>query len=65
MQPAFSPVKQQIIDLHNLVLVIITLITIFVGGAARLGDVSATTRKRNPVPSQTTPQHRSWRSPGR
>jgi cytochrome c oxidase subunit 2 len=53
MQPAFSPVKQQIIDLHNLVLVIITLITIFVGGL--LGWVMYRyNAKRNPVPTQTT-----------
>jgi len=53
MQPAFSPVKQQIIDLHNLVLVIITLITVFVG--ALLGWVMYRyNAKRNPVPTQTT-----------
>ena len=53
MQPAFSPVKQQIIDLHNLVLVIITVITIFVG--ALLGWVMYRyNAKRNPVPTQTT-----------
>ena len=53
MQPAFSPVKQQIIDLHNLVLVIITLITLFVGGL--LGWVMYRyNAKRNPVPTQTT-----------
>ena len=32
MQPAFGPLKQQQIELHNLVLVIITLITLFVAG---------------------------------
>ena len=32
MQPAFGPVKEQKIELHDLVLVIITLITLFVGG---------------------------------
>jgi cytochrome c oxidase subunit 2 len=53
MQPAFSPVKQQIIDLHNLVLAIITLITIFV--AALLGWVMYRyNAQRNPVPTQTT-----------
>ena len=53
MQPAFSPVKQQIIVLHNLVLVIITVITIFVG--ALLGWVMYRyNAKRNPVPTQTT-----------
>src|ERR1700712_254170 len=30
MQPAFSPMKREIIDLHNLVLVLITIITLFV-----------------------------------
>ncbi len=53
MQPAFSPVKQQIIDLHDLVLVIITLITIFVG--ALLGWVMYRyNAKRNPVPGHAT-----------
>ena len=51
MQPAFSPMKQEIIDLHNLVLVIITVITLFVG--ALLAWVCIRYReKRNPVPSQ-------------
>jgi cytochrome c oxidase subunit 2 len=53
MQPAFSPVKEQIIDLHNLVLVIITIITLFVG--ALLGWVMYRySAKRNPVPGRTT-----------
>jgi cytochrome c oxidase subunit 2 len=53
MQPAFSPVKQQIIDLHDLVLVIITLITLFVGGL--LGWVMYRyNEKRNPVPGHAT-----------
>jgi cytochrome c oxidase subunit 2 len=53
MQPAFSPVKQQIIDLHNLVLVIITLITLFVG--ALLGWVMYRfNAKRHPVPGHAT-----------
>src|SRR5665213_1472739 len=52
MQPAFSPMKQQIIDLHNLVLVLITIITLFV--AALIGWVCYRyNEKRNPVPSQT------------
>jgi cytochrome c oxidase subunit 2 len=51
MQPAGSPMKQEIIDLHNLVLVIITVITLFVG--ALLAWVCIRYReKRNPVPSQ-------------
>jgi cytochrome c oxidase subunit 2 len=53
MQPAFSPMKQQIIDLHNLVLVLITIITLFV--AALLVWVCIRyNEKRNPVPSQTS-----------
>ena len=53
MQPAFSPMKQGIIDLHNLVLVLITVVTIFVAGLLawvcyRFNE------KRNPVPSQTS-----------
>jgi cytochrome c oxidase subunit II len=53
MQPAFSPVKQDIIDLHNLVLVIITLITLLVGGL--LGWVMYRYHEtRNPVPGHAT-----------
>jgi cytochrome c oxidase subunit 2 len=53
MQPAFSPVKQQIIDLHDMVLVIITLITLLVGGL--LGWVMYRyNAKRNPVPGHAT-----------
>src|ERR1700748_2426333 len=53
MQPAFSPMKQGIIDLHNLVLVLITLITLFV--AVLLVWVCVRyNEKRNPVPSQTS-----------
>ena len=52
MQPAFGPVKQQMIDLHNLVLVIITVITLFVGGL--LGWVMYRyNARRNPVPGRT------------
>ena len=32
MQPAFGPLKDRVIALHNLVLVIITVITLFVAG---------------------------------
>lgn len=53
MQPAFSPMKQQIIDLHNLVLVIITLITLFVG-ALLVWVCVRYNEKRNPIPSQTS-----------
>ena len=53
MQPAFSPVKQDIIDLHNLVLIIITLITLLVGGL--LGWVMYRYHEtRNPVPGHAT-----------
>jgi cytochrome c oxidase subunit II len=53
MQPAFSPMKQEIIDLHDLVLVIITIITLFVG--VLLAWVCYRyNEKRNPVPSQTS-----------
>lgn len=53
MQPAFSPVKQQIIDLHHFVLVIITVITVLVG--ALLGWVMYRyNSKRNPVPGHAT-----------
>jgi heme/copper-type cytochrome/quinol oxidase subunit 2 len=53
MQPAFSPVKAQIISLHNLVMVIITLITIFVAGLL-LYTSFRFSHKRNPVASRTS-----------
>ncbi len=53
MQPAFSPMKQEIIDLHNLVLIIITLITLFVGALLAWVCIRYN-EKRNPVPSQTS-----------
>jgi cytochrome c oxidase subunit II len=53
MQPAGGPVKAQIIDLHNLVLVIITLITLFVGGLL-IWVVVRYNAKRHPVPNQTS-----------
>lgn len=52
MQPAGSILKERIIDLHNLVLVIITLITIFVG-VLLLWVMWRYSAKRNPNPSQT------------
>jgi cytochrome c oxidase subunit 2 len=53
MQPAASPVKAQIISLHNLVLIIITIITLFV--AALLAVVVYRFRaSKNPVPSRTS-----------
>ncbi len=53
MQPAFSPMKQEIIDLHNLVLVLITIITLFVGVLLAWVCIRYN-EKRNPVPSQTS-----------
>ncbi|MGA3000857.1 MAG: cytochrome c oxidase subunit II [Acetobacteraceae bacterium] len=53
MQPAFSPMKEHIIWLHNLVLVIITLVTLFVG-ALLVWVCIRYNEKRNPVPSQTS-----------
>jgi cytochrome c oxidase subunit 2 len=53
MQRAFGPLKAHEIGLHNLVLVIITLITLFVGGLLVWVMVKHNA-KRNPVPSQTT-----------
>jgi cytochrome c oxidase subunit 2 len=53
MQASGGPLKTQEIDLHNFVLVIITLITLFVGGL--LAWVIYRYRAdRNPVPSQTS-----------
>jgi len=53
MQPAASPVQQGIHSLHNLVLVIITVITLFVGAllAYVIWRFSA---EKNPNPSQTS-----------
>jgi cytochrome c oxidase subunit II len=53
MQPAFSPVKAQIIALNDLVMVIITLITLFV--AALLGWVMYRySARRHPNPGRTS-----------
>jgi cytochrome c oxidase subunit II len=53
MQPAWGPIKREIIVLHDMVLVIITLITIFVG--VLLGWVMYRyTAERNPVASRTS-----------
>jgi cytochrome c oxidase subunit 2 len=51
MQPAFGPVKQHQIDLHDLVLVIITLITLFVAGLL-VWVMWRYNAKRNPVPNR-------------
>lgn len=53
MQPSFSPLKDRIIDLHNLVLAIITVITIFVAALLVWVMVRYNSR-RNPVPSRTS-----------
>ena len=53
MQPAFSPVKEKVIALHDLVLVIITLITLFVGALLAWVMYRYNTR-RNPNPSRTS-----------
>jgi cytochrome c oxidase subunit II len=52
MQPAFGPLKQQQIDLHDLVLVIITLITLFVGGLL-VWVMWRYNARRHPVPTRT------------
>lgn len=53
MQRSFGPIKDRVIDLHNLVLVIITIITLFVGGLL-IWVMYRFNAKRNPVPSQTS-----------
>ena len=53
MQHSYGPIKDRVIELHNLVLVIITIITVFVGGLL-LWVVFRYNAKRNPVPSQTS-----------
>jgi cytochrome c oxidase subunit 2 len=53
MQPAFSPVKERIIALHSLVLVIITLITLFVAGLL-IWVMYRYNAKRNPEPSRVS-----------
>ena len=53
MQTAFSPVQTSIESLHDLLLIIITLITVFVAGL--LGYVAwRFERKRHPTPSRTS-----------
>jgi cytochrome c oxidase subunit II len=53
MQPAFGPLKQQQIELHNLVLVIITLITLFVA-VLLVWVMWRYNARRNPVPTRTS-----------
>jgi cytochrome c oxidase subunit II len=52
MQAGYGPLKDQQIQLHNLVLVIITLITLFVAGLL-VWVMWRYSAKRNPVPSRT------------
>ena len=52
MQAAYGPLKQQQIDLHNLVLVIITLITLFVG-VLLAWVMWRYNARRNPTPTVT------------
>ncbi len=53
MQPAAGPIKADIISLHDLVLVIITVITLFVGGLLVWVMIRYNAR-RNPTPSRTS-----------
>jgi cytochrome c oxidase subunit 2 len=53
MQASGGPLKTQEIDLHNFVLVIITLITLFVGGLLAW-VIYRYDAKRHPTPSQTS-----------
>ena len=53
MQRSYGPIKDRIIDLHNLVLVIITVITLFVGGLL-IWIMIRYNSQRNPTPSQTS-----------
>jgi cytochrome c oxidase subunit 2 len=53
MQHSYGPIKDRVIDLHNLVLAIITVITLFVGGLLIWVMIRYNSR-RNPVPSQTS-----------
>ena len=52
MQAAYGPLKREQIDLHNLVLVIITVITLFVG-ALLVWVMWRYNSRRNPVPTRT------------
>jgi cytochrome c oxidase subunit II len=53
MQRAFGPIKAREISLHDLVLVIITVITLFVG-VLLIWVMVRFNARRNPVPSQTS-----------
>jgi cytochrome c oxidase subunit II len=53
LQPGYSPVKLDVISLNHLVLVIICIISAFVGGLL-LWVIFRYNAKRHPVPTQTT-----------
>lgn len=53
MQPSAGPIKTEIIELHDLVMVIITIITLFVG-VLLLWVAYRYSAKRNPNPSRTS-----------
>ena len=62
MQPGFSPVKRDIIELNHLVFAIITFITIFVG-ALLVWVLYRYNHRRNPTPtrvSHNTPLEIAW-----
>jgi cytochrome c oxidase subunit II len=53
MQQSFGPIKDRVVSLHDLVLAIITVITLFVGGLLVWVVIRYNSRK-NPTPSQTS-----------
>ena len=53
MQPGFGPLKMKEMELHDLVLLIITLITLFVGGLL-MWVMYRYNSRRNPTPSQNS-----------
>src|SRR5215217_7624367 len=53
LQRSFSPIQDGIIDLHDLVLAIITVITLFVAGLLAWVVIRYNSQ-RNPTPSQTS-----------
>ena len=57
MQPAASPVMESIVSFHNLLLVLITVITLFVLALSWPFAVVKLNAKANPVPSSDHPQH--------
>src|SRR5487761_172868 len=59
MQPAATPVKARLIEFHDELLVIITLITLFVMGLLLYVIVRFNSR-RHPQPSHTTPIEVMW-----